>query len=241
MSFKSIYIILILLQTANLILSADQNDTLNDEPTNSDNTTQNADIGSELTNKLRLVPLTDSLNDFGMQLIRRLNNETEKTSNVAFSPLSIGQIFSMILSSAQNETLDELMKAFAFNDQLQTPENVNNVFKLLLDDYEKTKLDESKRQIKLSLPSLALYSTEFNIKKSFRTNLKDNYKSVARKIDFSNNDALNIINSFVKEKTNGLIPKLLEKLDSETKLALVNAFYFKGELILNYIIIMMIY
>lgn len=192
-------------------------------------TTQPEELDPELASKLRLVPLTDSINDFGMQLMKQLNDESpDQTKNIAFSPLSIGQIFSMLVSAAQNATQKELMTAFGFEERLPSPDAVNSAFKLLLADYDKAKLEQSKRPVKLSLPSMALYSTEFNIKKSFRKNLKDNYHTDARKIDFSNGEALNVINSFVSENTNGLIPKLLEKLDPETKLALVNAFYFKG-------------
>ena len=225
---KSSTIIFLLLLQICAIFSAtpsgDQEDATTESPTA--NQTQ---LDPELAGKLRLVPLTDSINDFGMQLMKQLNDESpDQTKNIAFSPLSIGQIFSMLISAAQNETLNEFMTAFGFADRLPKPENVNEAFKLLLNDYDKATLEKSKRPIKLSLPSMALYSTEFNIKKSFRKNLKDNYRADARKIDFSNNEALNVINSFVNENTNGLIPKLLEKLEPETKLALVNAFYFKG-------------
>lgn len=219
------------LQTITSILcspASDQNDTLVEDVTSGNVTDE---FSGELENKLRLVPLTDAINDFGMQLIQNLNNQTndKKAKNFAFSPLSIGQIFSMIISSAQNETLAELMNVFRFADQLGTPQNVNNAFRILLDDYDKSKLEQSKRSIKLSLPSLALYSTDFNIKKSFRKNLKENYKADASKIDFSNGDAVKVINDFVNNNTNGLITKLVEKLDPDTKLALVNAFYFKGD------------
>ena len=213
------------------ILCSPPNDTLVENVTNSGNQTDDSLTGGEIGNRLRLVPLTDAINDFGVQLIRRLNSESAagQAKNVAFSPLSIGQIFSMLISSSQNETLTELMNAFGFADQLQTPENVNGAFKLLLDDYDKARLEASGRSLKLSLPSIALYSIDFNIKKSFRRNLKENYKADASKVDFSNADGVNVINSFVNNNTNGLIPKLVEKLDPQTKLALVNAFYFKGD------------
>ena len=224
---KSFAIVFLLAMQIGAIFSlAAQEDATTESPNNQ---TQPEELDPELASKLRLVPLTDSINDFGMQLMKQLNGESpDQTKNIAFSPLSIGQIFSMLVSAAQNETLNELMNAFGFDERLSNPDAVNEAFKLLLNDYEKAKLEQSKRPIKLSLPSMALYSTEFNIKKSFRKNLKDNYRADARKIDFSNGEALNVINSFVNENTNGLIPKLLEKLDAETKLALVNAFYFKG-------------
>lgn len=227
MCFKFIFIFILISFQQNFVYSTDQNDSSVNETSNKETEEFNS---SDLNKKLHLVPLTDSINNFGAQFINQLNNiDKFSKSNIVFSPLSIVQIFSMIISSAKNDTYEELMNLFGFNEQLQTSENVNNAFRILLDDYEKNKLEKSKRPIKLSLNSIALYSNNFNIKKSFRANLKDNYKADARKIDFSNNDALTAINEFVNSNTNGLIPKLLEKLNPEDKLALVNAFYFKGD------------
>ena len=43
-----------------------------------------------------------------------------------------------------------------------------------------------------------------------------------------NEKAVNKINDWVKEKTNNMIPKLLQSLDPSTVLVLLNAVYFKG-------------
>jgi len=223
---KILFTIFLLVQVAYCAPPAtnNQNETTIEESTIYPNDLFAGDLG----NKLRLLPLTNSINDFAFELTRQLNNASSN-ENVAFSPVSISQIFSMILSSAQNETRNELMNAFRYTEQLQTPDNVNNAFKLLLEDYEQSKLEEIKRPLKLSLPSIALYSTDFNIKKSFRKNLRDNYQTDASKIDFKSSEAVNVINKFVNESTNGLIPKIIEKLSPDTKLALVNAFYYKGD------------
>lgn len=226
--FLSFFILIQILINSNLVFSADQNVSM---PTIESYTEIESDeLNSELNKKLHLVPLTDSINDFGMQLINHLNNqEKNSTKNIAFSPLSISQAFSMIISSAQNETLTELMKAFRYDNQFETGDNVNGAFKILLDDYEKAELEKSKRKITLSLPSIALYSNDFNIKKSFRANLKDNYKTDARKTDFTSKEASKVVNEFVNLNTNGLIPSLVGKLEPNSKLLLANAFYFKGD------------
>ncbi len=73
---------------------------------------------------------------------------------------------------------------------------------------------------------------DLQIKKEFVEKIENFYASNIKNVDFTKPDeAIDTINQFVKEKTNGIIPTLFEEgtLDALSKLVLVNAIYFKGE------------
>lgn len=46
-------------------------------------------------------------------------------------------------------------------------------------------------------------------------------------IDFTNASAVDHVNQWVSDKTNGKIPRLFDSLDANTVLALTSAIYFK--------------
>lgn len=61
--------------------------------------------------------------------------------------------------------------------------------------------------------------------------LKSTFHADAVNVDFSNGGAVqNEINDFVRQKTNNLIPKVLQQpLNENTVMVLVNTLYFKGD------------
>ena len=70
----------------------------------------------------------------------------------------------------------------------------------------------------------------FTLKPEYVSILTKELNSTGKELDFCGQkaQALNIINTDVSNATNGLIDKLLEKIDDGTVLVLVNAIYFKG-------------
>ena len=73
---------------------------------------------------------------------------------------------------------------------------------------------------------------DLQIKKEFVEKIEKFYVSTIQNVDFTHPDeAIEIINQFVNNQTNGIIPTLFEQgtLDALSKLVLVNAIYFKGQ------------
>ena len=70
----------------------------------------------------------------------------------------------------------------------------------------------------------------FTLKPEYVSILTKELNSTGKELDFYGQkaQALNIINTDVSNATNGLIDKLLEKIDDGTVLVLVSAIYFKG-------------
>lgn len=71
----------------------------------------------------------------------------------------------------------------------------------------------------------------FSVKKSFQDVASKSFNSEAQSLDFSDSaNAAKTINGWVEDKTNHKIKDLIsdDSLDSDTRMVLVNAIYFKG-------------
>jgi serpin B len=69
----------------------------------------------------------------------------------------------------------------------------------------------------------------FPVKNSFTGSLKDYYDASVKKLDFSDPKAPETINKWCKDNTNGMIKKIIDRIDPQYKLFYTNALYFKGD------------
>ena len=83
--------------------------------------------------------------------------------------------------------------------------------------------------VELSIANGAFAAQEFDVFPGFRAALEDRFGAEVARLDFSQAQSTETINNWVKTKTKGMIPRLLESLGPETVLVLVNALHFKGE------------
>lgn len=75
----------------------------------------------------------------------------------------------------------------------------------------------------------SLWTTEScPINPSFINTASSRFDAFVKSVDFSSPDTLNMINTWVGEKTKGLIPRLLDSISKETSMIILNAVYFKG-------------
>ena len=63
---------------------------------------------------------------------------------------------------------------------------------------------------------------------SYTKDLKDYYEAEVASLDFDEATSLNYLNGWCNDKTDGMIPKIIEQLDSSIKLVLMNAIFFKA-------------
>ncbi|MDR2565993.1 MAG: hypothetical protein LBC97_08030 [Bifidobacteriaceae bacterium] len=63
---------------------------------------------------------------------------------------------------------------------------------------------------------------------SFEANARENYAAEVKDVSFADPDTVDLINAWVSDKTNELIPRLVDQLDPATTIALVNALYLKA-------------
>lgn len=123
---------------------------------------------------------------------------------------------------ASGETKAEMLKGLKYPTEY-SEKNIAHNFKLFTESIEKTN--------GLKIANKIYVMKNFTPKASFKQIAEESFKSDAQTLDFANNEAsAETINKWVEGQTNEKIKNLISKdsLDSDTRMVLVNAIYFKG-------------
>ena len=154
----------------------------------------------------------DDNDAFGVQMYHELGR---KDGNVFFSPYSVSTALGMTYAGARGNTAEEMKTVLHFH---LGHVSLDSQFHLLNTELTATAQESGQ---KLNIAN-ALFLTGGGISDSFMTTLKSNYDAEI----FS--EGLQEINDWVKSKTEGKIPKILEELNVNSVCVLLNAIYFKG-------------
>jgi len=166
--------------------------------------------------------LIESENTFAFDIFKKILENSSESENIIISPLSISCALSMTLNGANGTTREAMLEALRMNDL--TPEIINNSYK----DLSKALLTVDKRVL-ISIANSIWSEKNFEVKVPFKNILTDYYDAEARSFDITDPLAYQEINSWIEDKTNGLIRNMLSGLDDNTVMLLVNAIYFKGK------------
>jgi serine protease inhibitor len=158
-------------------------------------------------------------NDFGFRLLRTLN---ANPTNVIVSPLSVAQALTMTYNGARGSTKTAMARILGIGaiDGSQ----LNALNRQLLDALRKA--DPNAR---LEIANALWLREGFAVNPEFVA-LKDYYGADVRNLDFAGDPerATEIINAWVSRNTQGKIPSIVDRLETDTALVLTDAVYFKG-------------
>src|SRR5690606_33741410 len=88
----------------------------------------------------------------------------------------------------------------------------------------------SRKGVKLNIAnSVWADPTRMTFNANYLKDVEDNFDSAARTLDFSDPESVNVINGWISDKTNKLIPEMLAKIEPDMVAMLINAIYFKGD------------
>nr|XP_050031372.1 intracellular coagulation inhibitor 2-like [Dermacentor andersoni] len=162
-------------------------------------------------------------NGFGVALFKELCSKTAD-QNVFFSPASVSIALGMLYAGAGGDTLEELSSVLGLaNAGLVDRDAVLTTYKSLL--------ERKPANATLDIANTVLIQKDFEILDQYRSDVVKYFQAEVRSVDFvrDGSSATAEINEWVKEKTEGKIPKLLdEALPMNTAAFLINAVYFKG-------------
>lgn len=142
----------------------------------------------------------------------------EPGTNRVFSPLSLSMALSMLANGAEGETLDELMKALNGSSADFSKEDLNEYCKII--SRKLPKVDET--YVNLSLANSLWTNTGLPVKNSYMNVLSQYFDASAHTADLSTPQTLLDINSWISEKTKGMIPEFLSS-SPQGVLLLINA------------------
>lgn len=149
-----------------------------------------------------------------------LNRLMPTDENYMFSPLSIKMALAMAANGANGATLEEILKTLNIEDL----ETFNEMALNLIQAYSENE------SVRLSIANSIWLNKdhhyeEVSFSDSYQTIIEEYYKGYSQVVD--NEDAVETINDWVNEKTNGKISELID--NSEFLAFLANAIYFRGD------------
>ena len=151
--------------------------------------------------------------DFAVRLFR----EAYDGNNTLISPLSAMLALAMTANGAKGKTLSQMESAFGMS-----LDDLNEFFYSY-----RTGLVQTEKS-KLTLANSIWLRGSFNVKSAFLQTNADFFGADAYKTPFDET-TLRKINEWVNEKTDGMIPELIDEIPGDTVLYLINALFFDAE------------
>ena len=161
--------------------------------------------------------------DFAFNLYKHISAQPDSQSkNVFFSPLSVSVALAALSLGARGKTHQQLFEGLGFNStEIST---VNQAFQHIHHNLN------SKTDVDLSLGNALFIGQDFKPRPDFLVSMKRFYQSEGFNTNFSKvEEAKDLINNYVSNKTNGKITDLVQDVDPLTVMYLINYVYFKGE------------
>ncbi|UMZ74273.1 serpin family protein [Natranaerofaba carboxydovora] len=163
-------------------------------------------------------------NEFAFNILKEILKEEDEGTNTLVSPLSINMALYMTYNGADSITKEEMEKAL--NLEGLELEKLNEQMKNLKEFLEHTKDGVDFRVAN----SIWGREGEVNFLEEFVENNKEYYDSEINELDFSKQEASDIINDWVAENTEGKIDEIVgENIPARLLLYLINTTYFNGE------------
>ena len=166
------------------------------------------------------LPYGEASNDFAVALYRELAREP---GNLHFSPFSIRLALGMALAGARGRTANQIRSV------LQVPASDDGPATAGADTIER--LTRAQQFFEINVANSMWGQKDMALRPEFTDVLESAYRAVINLVDFRDRDAAcAAINRWVENHTKRRIRELMspELLNDDTRLALVNAVYFKG-------------
>ena len=172
--------------------------------------------------------LVDNNNTFAFDLYQSLRSQG---GNLIYSPYSISLALAMTYAGARGQTESQISQALHFMPQDQL-HSAFNALDLQLAERGKAQSDEE-TPLQLNIANAVWAEQSYPFRQNFLDTIALNYGAGIRLVDFINQyeAARQEINSWVSDQTQGKIKDLIPEgvLDTDTRMALVNAIYFKAD------------
>ncbi|CAL1300767.1 unnamed protein product [Larinioides sclopetarius] len=117
----------------------------------------------------------------------------------------------MLFCGTEDETAEEMRKVLGYEVANIKDEELKLCFQKLLEA-----LDSDQESYTLNYANTVLSHKEFSVKEEYKLLLETFFKALFQETDFINENekTVKLVNQWVNEKTNNMIPKLLDSLVS---------------------------
>ena len=175
-----------------------------------------ADVKSHSTHNSGTLSHTEAITDFSIKLFKEGFTEN---GNTLIAPLSVACALAMTANGASGNTLDEMESALGLDT-----ESLNSFV------YSYTNSLPTSDSYKLNLANSIWFTDDsrFTVNDTFLQINADYYGADIYKSPFDNS-TVNDINAWVKDKTDGMIKKIIENIPDDAVMYLINALAFDAE------------
>ena len=161
-------------------------------------------------------------NGFTLRFLKTVNETDVSGKSFIYSPLSITYVLGMVNDAATGQTERELEQTLGFHEGgIQA---VNDYCKNLIDNLPKVD-----KKVTLNIANAIFVNKHYRLKEQFQKDMQEYYDAQAETLDFSSPETLGHINGWCDDKTNGMIPTILDEVDPDMASYLLNAIYFKAD------------
>jgi serpin B len=157
---------------------------------------------------------------FGFKLFNQLTQASEN-ENIFISPSSIILALSMLYNGADGTTQQEIQKILEYQGMSLAEVNQSN--QLL-----QQQLNQDTAAIQLAIANSLWLREGFLIEDQFLQNNQNFYDAEVAELDFNSPEAVQKMNQWVEEKTQGKINQMIDQVSPSDMMFLMNAIYFKG-------------
>ncbi|NHJ87819.1 MAG: serpin family protein [Asgard group archaeon] len=167
----------------------------------------------------KISPISQGSNKFAFELYMKLMKTKQ---NIFFSPFSISSAIAMVYAGAKEETakqIEEVMH-YTFNKNRLHVEYEKFINKFLE--------ERENHYSKFILANAQWIRKGVKLLESYTFVIENNYKGILVEIDLSDEEKTReLINGWVKEKTEGKISNIVDNIHPVIQLMITNAIYFK--------------
>ncbi|RNF41213.1 serpin family protein [Planococcus salinus] len=164
--------------------------------------------------------IVNANNQLGMDLIAQV--PADDYGNMFVSPLSLYMALSMLYNGAAGDTKAEIADVL---HATISPDEMNKANASL-----SMMLAGNSDSVQLAISNSIWLNQSYDFQPEFAQNTQDYFNAKTEKIDVSDPESADLINGWVKDSTNGMIEKMVEKpLPKNLKTILLNAVYFNGK------------
>lgn len=160
----------------------------------------------------------DFASTLSLVLYRQLG---ERTDNWLVSPFSLQCALGMLSNGASGETHNEILHTLGLSQYSQ--EEVNAYFKKLIEG-----LHTVNSAITVKTANSVWSNAGVPLKDDFQKMNIENYSAMVSQLDFSDPSAVDQINAWCNQTTEGLIPSILDEVNPTATVYLLNSLYFKA-------------
>ena len=166
--------------------------------------------------------IADGNNDFACNLLRAIYEQQQGGGSFIMSPISVSYMLGMLNAGAEGETQRQITDVLGLDG---SPQKINKYFKKVMDNAVNA---DTTVTVKIANCININSGKNYRLIPKYKANMQKYYDAQIDAFDFTDVGNLSIINKWCDTHTDGMIPKILDKLDPRAAMYLLNAVYFKA-------------